>query len=138
MRPSNGADLFRDAGAPASRIVPDPRSALGDEPESLEVWGFRGAGFDFLPNGSVILKGDRYAGSGVELPDLLPWVRRTIACDIQPGDIHRPHYPPEIPEPRLPVADPTERSKPPGRVVAPGTSKSNCEKSRPFRGICVV
>jgi alkyldihydroxyacetonephosphate synthase len=101
MRPSNGADLFRDAGDPPSRIVPDPRSGQGDEQESPEVWGFRGAGFDLLPNGSVILKGDRYAGSGVELPDLLPWVCQTIACDIQPGDVHRSNYPPEIPEPML-------------------------------------
>ena len=95
----SGADLFRDSGDPASRVVPDPRPIPADEQESPDVWGFRGAGFDLLPNGSVILKGDRYAGSGVELPDLLPWVRKTIACDIQPGDVHHAEYPPDIPEP---------------------------------------
>ncbi|HLG04876.1 MAG TPA: FAD-binding oxidoreductase, partial [Gemmatimonadales bacterium] len=76
---------------------PDP---AGEE-ESLDVWGFRGAGFELLANGSVILHGERYTGSGVELPDLLPWVRRILAADITPGDVHASSYPPDIPGPRL-------------------------------------
>ena len=92
--------MFRD-GESSDRIVPDPPSTLQDEEESLDVWGFRGAGFELLPNGSVVLKGARYAGSGVELPDLLPWVCRTLAIEIHPDAIHPSRYPPEIPEPRL-------------------------------------
>ncbi len=102
MTPTDGAELFRGQADGSARVVPDSPPLPPEESESLDVWGFRGAGFELLQNGSVILRGDRYAGSGVELPDLLPWVKRILGCDIQPGDIHRSQYPPEIPEPRLP------------------------------------
>lgn len=83
------------------RIVPPAQPAPIGEEESLEVWGFRGAGFELLPNGSVILRGPRYTGSEVELPDLLPWVRKTLAVQIDPTDVHESCYPPEIPGARL-------------------------------------
>jgi len=93
--------MFRSQDDRSARIVPETAPLPPEEPESLDVWGFRGAGFDLLDNGSVILRGARYTGSGVELPDLLPWVRKTLACDIRPGDTHPAHYPPPIPEPRI-------------------------------------
>jgi alkyldihydroxyacetonephosphate synthase len=95
-----GAPMFRDGGESSSRIVPGRRPAARDEAESLDGWGFQGEGFHLLPNGNVILRGDRYAGSGVELPDLLPWVRKTLAIDFPIGDVHPSRYPPDIPEPR--------------------------------------
>lgn len=101
MQPPRDLLLFRDANEAAGRFVPDAWRPPENEEESLEVWGFRGAGFELLPNGSVVLKGSRYAGSGVELPELLPWVNRTLAINVQPGDEHPAHYPPEIPPPRL-------------------------------------
>ncbi len=101
MTASDGADLFRSQDDGSGRMVPDAHPMPQEEPESLEVWGFRGAGFDLLDNGSVILRGDRYTGSGAELPDLLPWVRKTLGCDIRPGDLHPSRYPPDIPESRL-------------------------------------
>ena len=92
---------LRDASV--SRVVPPPYTIPPDEQERLDGWGFRGMGFELLPNGSVILRGARYAGSGVELPDLLPWIRKTLAIDLDPGDIHEASYPPDIPEPRVPA-----------------------------------
>ncbi|MGQ0703526.1 MAG: FAD-binding oxidoreductase [Gemmatimonadales bacterium] len=85
-----------------SRVVPPPFTIPPDEEERLDGWGFRGMGFELLPNGSVILRGARYAGSGVELPDLLPWIRKILTIDLDPRDVHPPCYPPGVPEPRLP------------------------------------
>ncbi len=78
---------------------PDPR----DE-ESLDVWGFRDTRFHVRPDGVVQLTGSRYPLSGEELPDLLPWVQRTIHPDVRADDLNPPHYPPPIPEPRIPSA----------------------------------
>jgi alkyldihydroxyacetonephosphate synthase len=100
MQPPRDFQVFREENEAAGRFVPDRWRPPEDEEESLEVWGFRGAGFELLPNGSVVLRGARYAGSGVELPELLPWVNRTLAIRIEPGDEHPPRYPPEIPPPR--------------------------------------
>ncbi len=100
MQPSRAAPLYQEAEGTGNRIVPGPPRLPENEEESPEVWGFRGAGFDLLPNGSVILNGSRYAGSGVELPDLLPWVRRTLAIDVRPDDVHPSAYPTAIPAPR--------------------------------------
>ena len=83
------------------RIVPPVQPAPAGEEESLDVWGFRGAGFEMQANGSVILRGARYSGSEVELPDLLPWVRKTLDVPLDPTDVHASSYPPEIPPPRL-------------------------------------
>ncbi|HLB53651.1 MAG TPA: FAD-binding oxidoreductase [Gemmatimonadales bacterium] len=99
MPPIRGASPFGEGRGESGRIVPAARPIPAGEEESLDVWGFRGAGFELLPNGSVILHGARYAGSGVELPDLLPWVQRTLEVEIQPGDIHPSAYPPAIPGP---------------------------------------
>jgi len=76
-------------------VEPDPADA-----ESLDVWGFRDTAFRLRRDGVVVLTGDRYALSGQELPDLLSWVHAKIHPDIGPDDLHPPHYPPPIPEPR--------------------------------------
>ena len=89
------------AGASPDRIIPDDPPGPGpDEEESLDVWGFRDSAFTVLPNGSVVLTGSRYALSGVELPDLLPWIRSVMGIDLPLDDTHRSNYPPEVPPAR--------------------------------------
>jgi alkyldihydroxyacetonephosphate synthase len=82
------------------RIVPEPLEPDPSDAVSLDVWGFRDTAFRARPDGVVVLEGDRYELSGKELPDLLPWVQRTIHPDVSPHDLNPPHYPPPIPEPR--------------------------------------
>jgi alkyldihydroxyacetonephosphate synthase len=72
-----------------------------DEAESPDVWGFRDTHFDFTTGGDVIIRGNRYELSGKELPRFLPWVREVLECDVNPKDVHQPHYPTAIPEPRI-------------------------------------
>jgi alkyldihydroxyacetonephosphate synthase len=82
------------------RIFPDDLlTSVGDE-ESQDGWGFRDSAFTVRPNGSVLLTGSRYALSGVELPDLLPWIRQVMAVDFPAGDIHASGYPPDVPAAR--------------------------------------
>lgn len=81
------------------RIIPGaPPCHDGDE-ESPDVWGFRDSGFTTGPNGQVMLAGSRYALSGTELPDLLPWVRGVLGVDFDLEDTHDSAYPPEVPPP---------------------------------------
>jgi len=84
------------------RIIPDdpPTSWRHGADESLDVWGFRDSGFSVLPNENVILTGSRYPLSGLELPDLLPWIRSVMGIALPVGDTHDSGYPPEIPPPR--------------------------------------
>ena len=56
--------------------------------------------FTVRPNGSVLLTGSRYPVSGVELPDLLPWIKRVMDIEFPLADTHDSRYPPEIPAPR--------------------------------------
>src|ERR1051325_6617950 len=88
------------AGEPPQRIVPDDPPDRGHEEESLDVWGFRDSAFTVLPNGNVMLTGSRYALSGLELPDLLPWIRSVMGIDLPLDDTHRSNYPPEVPPAR--------------------------------------
>jgi alkyldihydroxyacetonephosphate synthase len=82
------------------RIIPGPPPAPDTEAISPDVWGFRDSGFVVLPNGSVTLTGTRYALSGTELPDLLPWIKSVMAIDFPIADTHDSAYPPEVPAPR--------------------------------------
>src|SRR5262245_34235782 len=84
----------------ARRIVPSEAPARDDGPESLDAWGFRDSAFTVLPNGNVTLTGARYELSGVELPYLLPWIRRVMEIDLPPADTHGSGYPPDIPAAR--------------------------------------
>ena len=84
-------------------IVPEPQPAPGEgEAESLDVWGFRDTHFDVSENGHVIIRGTRYELSGKELPRFLPWVREVLEVDLDPREVHTPHYPTTIPDPILP------------------------------------
>src|SRR6266545_583410 len=104
MQPSHTRrDQAGSAIAPVDaprRIIPDDPLASVREEESQDGWGFRDSAFTVRPNGSVLLTGSRYALSGVELPDLLPWIRQVMAVDFPAGDIHPSGYPPDVPPAR--------------------------------------
>jgi alkyldihydroxyacetonephosphate synthase len=82
------------------RFTPPHQPLATDGAESLDGWGFRDSAFEVLPNGNVMLTGDRYELSGVELPYLLPWVRKVMEIELSVADTHPSHYPSSIPEPR--------------------------------------
>jgi alkyldihydroxyacetonephosphate synthase len=82
------------------RFTPPHQALAIDGAESLDGWGFRDSAFEVLPNGNVMLTGDRYELSGVELPYLLPWVRKVMEIELPVADTHPSHYPSSIPEPR--------------------------------------
>ena len=86
--------------AASARIIPHPPAPDDDQAISPDVWGFRDTGFAILPNGNVTLTGSRYALSGSELPDLLPWIRRQLGVDFPIEDTHDAAYPPAIPAAR--------------------------------------
>ncbi|MGH7561368.1 MAG: FAD-binding oxidoreductase [Gemmatimonadales bacterium] len=98
MPPLTGAALADDRLP--DRIVPDPPPRRPEDEESLEGWGFRDSAFTILPNESVTMSGRRYQLSGLELPDLLPWIRSVLGVDFPVSDLHPSQYPPEVPEPR--------------------------------------
>ena len=81
------------------RIIPAPPVADDDQLISPDVWGFRDTAFTILPNGNVTLTGSRYALSGSELPDLLPWMKHAIGVEIPFTDTHDSQFPPPVPAP---------------------------------------
>lgn len=84
----------------ATNLIRPPRYQVpANDVESLDVWGFTDSGFEVLPSGDVLIKGQRYPAGGDVLPNLLPWVRDVMQVDIR-GDLENPpHYPPSIPAP---------------------------------------
>lgn len=84
----------------AARFTPVPSTADADAEERLDGWGFKDTAFEVLPNGNVTLTGDRYTLSGLELPNLLPWIRKVMQVELPVGDTHEPAYPTEVPAPR--------------------------------------
>ncbi len=78
-------------------IYPEPIVIGADEAESWENWGFRDTSFAMNERDVVEITGSRYELSGQELPRLLPWIRETLAIDLDPRDQHRNSYPTEIP-----------------------------------------
>ena len=97
-RPTGRALIAHDAH---DRIIPGPPPIHADERESPQFWGFDDSSFGILPNGHVTFTGARYALSGAELPDILPWVRGILEADLRPDDVHVSQYPPRVPPPRL-------------------------------------
>ena len=87
-------------GDDGRRICPEPPQRCPADGERLDGWGFADSGFRVRANGAVELKGDRYDLAGTELPDLLPWVSRTIGVAFDPRETNPSQYPPAIPEPR--------------------------------------
>ncbi len=83
-----------------SRIVPAALPVEEDDLLARDAWGFRDTAFTLLPNGSVSLTGTRYALSGLELPDLLPWVRRVMDLDFQLTDVAGSAYQSAVPPSR--------------------------------------
>jgi len=82
------------------RIVPEARPRDAGDRESLDVWGFRDSAFTVRENGNVFVTGSRYPISGLELPELWPWMRRVLAVELPVADTHDSQYPPEIPPAR--------------------------------------
>ena len=87
-------------GGQAGRIVPRRTISQEQDVESLDVWGFRDSAFRINALGHAELTGARYALSGQQLPELLPWVRRTIGLELDPRDTHPSQYPPAVPPSR--------------------------------------
>lgn len=85
----------------ADRIEPGPPPTDGDADLAPDVWGFKDTAFTVLPNGRAMLTGARYALSGIELPDLIPWVRATLGTDFSESATARGAYPPPVPAPTL-------------------------------------
>lgn len=82
------------------RIIPGPAPTTDDDALAPDVWGFRDTRFTLLPNGSVTLTGGRYALSGQELPDLLPWVERVMSVTLPRTGLQESAYPPAVPASR--------------------------------------
>ncbi|AKT37948.1 FAD-binding oxidoreductase [Chondromyces crocatus] len=89
----------RGSRAPVTRITPPP-AALPLDDESKDGWGFADTRFVVKPNGSVVLTGDRYNISNVELPSLLPWISGILSAPLSYGNRNEPHYPPAVPAAR--------------------------------------
>lgn len=103
---SSSETTFQKAGrrpaSDGSLVIPEPQPAPSEaEAESLDVWGFRDTHFDVSENGHVIIRGNRYELSGKELPRFLPWVREVLEVNLDPREVHAPHYPTAIAEPVL-------------------------------------
>ncbi|MEO6051519.1 MAG: hypothetical protein ABIP78_09335 [Pyrinomonadaceae bacterium] len=77
-------------------IYPAPIVIGADEAESSENWGFRDTSFSIYERDSVEITGTRYELSGKELPLLLPWIRETLAIDLDARDQHKNSYPTEF------------------------------------------
>jgi len=82
------------------RICPEPPRRRPEARARLDGWGFADSRFRAHANGAVELSGDRYDLAGTELPDLLPWMSRTIGVRLDPRDANPSQYPPSIPAPR--------------------------------------
>ena len=97
-RDGAAADSTRTDG----RIFPDdPPLVPPEDEESLDVWGFKDTRFFVNDRQRVEVAGARYELSGFELPKLGPWVRTVMGAELDRHDMHRPAYPPSVPEPRV-------------------------------------
>ncbi|MGQ0764231.1 MAG: FAD-binding oxidoreductase [Gemmatimonadota bacterium] len=82
------------------RIVPGALPRDDDSELAPDAWGFRDTAFSMLPNGNVVLSGNRYALSGIELPSLVPWVGQVMKVDFRDISTAERTYPPPVPESR--------------------------------------
>ncbi len=80
-----------------TRFVPPHFVPSGDEQESEEGWGFEDTKFVVRPNGAVVLTGNRYNISDVELPNLLPFFAERIASPLGFSNKNPSHFPPHVP-----------------------------------------
>jgi alkyldihydroxyacetonephosphate synthase len=79
-----------------TRFVPPP-SASKPEEEALDGWGFADTRFVMKPDGTVVLTGNRYNISGVDLPGLVPWLAKALAAPLSYENRNEPHFPPAVP-----------------------------------------
>ena len=85
-----------------TRFVPPHYAPTGDEHESEEGWGFEDTKFVVKPNGAVVLTGNRYNISDVELPNLLPFFAQKIAAPLGYANRHPSQFPPQgLPAPKV-------------------------------------
>jgi alkyldihydroxyacetonephosphate synthase len=82
-----------------TRFTP-PCVAAAPEEEAASGWGFKDTRFVVQPNGSVVLTGQRYNISNVELPTLMPWMSKMLVAPLGYENRNEPHYPPQIPAPK--------------------------------------
>ncbi len=97
-----------EPSAPVAPSAPIPLPVDDDAILAPDAWGFRDTNFAITPAGNVTLTGQRYALSGLELPDLVPWVEGVMGVKFDLGAPDSGHYPPSVPTARIPdglVAD---------------------------------
>ena len=94
--PATAGSLMSEGAS--KRIIPGPPPVDDKHEESLDVWGFRDTIFRINSRGNVELTGTRYNFSGVEMPNLLPWISGVMDVDIRPEVTNPSSYPPAIPE----------------------------------------
>jgi alkyldihydroxyacetonephosphate synthase len=84
----------------ASRLIfPGPPPSSNHDQEQADGWGFADSGFEINANEMVEMTGARYSLSGSGLPNLLPWIHQAIGIPVDPQDVNRSQYPPQISEP---------------------------------------
>lgn len=105
--PRQSLPPFSALSASTHRFEPGP-PPTDDGHESLDVWGFDDTQFKFNEKGNVVLSGKRYLLSGVEMPDLMPWIRRKFGLPLPPLDLNPSNYPPTFPPSRLPDSQVSE------------------------------
>ncbi|MFN8472681.1 MAG: FAD-binding oxidoreductase [Anaerolineae bacterium] len=64
-------------------------------------WGYKDTRFMVLPNRSVIVTGSRYAISGKEMPDVLPFTEKELGIKINPKEITPERQDKPIPPPHV-------------------------------------
>ena len=85
-------------------IIPLAPPAQAADVESEYVWGFNDTRFEINERGCVEMTGSRYAISGQELPQLLPWMENVIEIKIDPYDKRAPQHPTKFPQPKKQAA----------------------------------
>ncbi len=86
-------------GTTAQKIVPEILPEDPNDQKNFDAWGFHDTSFRVNPRGHAELTGQRYELCGSELPNLLPWIRRTVGIDVASQDFRASNYPPSIPAP---------------------------------------
>lgn len=84
----------------SARIGPESLPLDDDADLAFDAWGFRDTAFRRLENGNVVLGGNRYALSGIELPSLVPWVSKVMDIQFPDGPSVRPPHRPTVPHSR--------------------------------------
>jgi alkyldihydroxyacetonephosphate synthase len=65
----------------------DKHSGQLDDTPWGHKWGFKDTRFILQPDRSVTVTGSRYAISGTEMPDFIPFVEEMLGVTIDPNDL---------------------------------------------------